>query len=244
MAWISVHESVLSTKLRLLAKEIACSQNEALGILVRLWLWGINNADSDGIINGAGKDDLQDVLNIGLAQGIDAGVVVEALIATNWIEYEEAKIRIHNWDLWQRQWYAAIERRKRDRSRKANAKAKEPAKTVALVQPEIMAESPKEKVKPYPEDFETFWSVYPRKVGKGEAYKCYKARIADGWKPKDLAAAAKRYGTEVVKNRTEVTYIKHPKTFLSAATPFTDYLNKQDELTKPINEADPFSDWR
>ena len=39
MAWISVHEQVIGKKLRSLAKEIGCSQNEALGLLVRLWLW-------------------------------------------------------------------------------------------------------------------------------------------------------------------------------------------------------------
>ena len=46
MAWISVHEQVIGGKLRSLAKEIGCSQNEALGILIRLWLWAINNASA------------------------------------------------------------------------------------------------------------------------------------------------------------------------------------------------------
>ena len=50
MAWISVHEQVIGAKLRSLAKEIGCSQNEALGLLVRLWLWGINNANKEGQI--------------------------------------------------------------------------------------------------------------------------------------------------------------------------------------------------
>ena len=50
MAWISVHEQVVGGKLRTLAKELNCSQNEALGMLVTLWLWGINNADSEGKI--------------------------------------------------------------------------------------------------------------------------------------------------------------------------------------------------
>lgn len=53
MAWISVHEQVVGGKLRTLAKELNCSQNEALGMLVTLWLWGINNADSEGRIIGA-----------------------------------------------------------------------------------------------------------------------------------------------------------------------------------------------
>ena len=48
MAWISVHKEVIGTKLRLLAKKIGGSQNEALGILVRLWLWAMTEADRDG----------------------------------------------------------------------------------------------------------------------------------------------------------------------------------------------------
>ena len=52
MAWISVHEQVIGGKLRNLAKEIGCSQNEALGLLIRLWLWGINNANKEGFIVG------------------------------------------------------------------------------------------------------------------------------------------------------------------------------------------------
>ena len=46
LAWISVHDHVAGGKLRELAKDIGCSQKEALGILVSLWLWGLNNADS------------------------------------------------------------------------------------------------------------------------------------------------------------------------------------------------------
>lgn len=45
MAWVSVHDNVIGGKLRELAKEIGRTQEEALGILVSLWLWGLNNAD-------------------------------------------------------------------------------------------------------------------------------------------------------------------------------------------------------
>ena len=69
MAWISVHEQVVGGKLRTLAKELNCSQNEALGMLVTLWLWGINNADSEGKIIGATRADIAKVLYVGLNEG-------------------------------------------------------------------------------------------------------------------------------------------------------------------------------
>lgn len=55
MAWISVHKEVIGTKLRLLAKKIGGSQNEALGILVRLWLWAMTEADRDGSLPESGS---------------------------------------------------------------------------------------------------------------------------------------------------------------------------------------------
>ena len=45
MAWISVHEDIIGGKLRELSKSLGCSQNESIGILIRLWLWCINNAE-------------------------------------------------------------------------------------------------------------------------------------------------------------------------------------------------------
>ena len=80
MAWISVHEQVIGGKLRELAKYIGCSQNEALGILIRFWLWGINNADKYGKITGADRTDVADVVVSGLSKDLDAESFVESLI--------------------------------------------------------------------------------------------------------------------------------------------------------------------
>ena len=72
MAWISVHEDIIGGKLRELSKTLECSQNESIGILIRLWLWCINNADKDGRIIGANEDDLAEILNIGKSKDIEA----------------------------------------------------------------------------------------------------------------------------------------------------------------------------
>ena len=123
MAWISIHEQVMGGKLRNLAKAIGCSQNEALGILVRLWLWGINNAKKDGEIIGADKEDIADVLTVGLEKKILPKKVVDALIETNWIDYK-GNYYIHDWSEWQGQWYKALESREKATERKRKERAR------------------------------------------------------------------------------------------------------------------------
>lgn len=84
----------------------------------------------------------------------------------------------------------------------------------------------------YSKTFEDWWNVYPRKVGKGEAYKKYNTRLKDGWSPDELLEAAKNYRDEVQRTHTEQCYVKHPKTFLSDTLPFTDFIKKADKESK------------
>lgn len=256
MAWISVHEQVIGGKLRTLAKELDCSQNEALGMLITLWLWGINNADRDGRIIGATKEDVAKVLNVGINENIDPLKAVDALIETNWIDFD-TDLYLHDWGEWQEQWYKAMtarekdkERKRRERAEKKMASQKSPP--VKKEEPVIEAPQPtipqpkeeKPKVEGYSKDFEEWWLVYPRKVGKGDAYKKYKTRIKDGWSPTELLEAAKNYRSKVLNERTEQKYIKHPKTFLSDTTPFTDYIKKDEPVTVKGNDDDPYAEWR
>lgn len=102
---------------------------------------------------------------------------------------------------------------------------------------------PEEKLEPksnraigdYSTEFEVFWSIYPRKADKAQAYKKYNARLKDGYTPEELRTAAENYAAQSRKDRTEDKFIKHGKTFLGEATPFLDYLPKND--TRPCNEV-------
>lgn len=118
MAWISVHEQVEGMKLRELSKAIGCSQKEALGILVSLWLWGINNADRDGVLKSAEKNDIIEALSTGLSTGLSTEKIVECLIEKQWIDDVNGTFILHDWDEWQEQWYKALDRRKYDAERK------------------------------------------------------------------------------------------------------------------------------
>lgn len=78
----------------------------------------------------------------------------------------------------------------------------------------------------YSVHFELFWNAYPRKKEKAKAYKCYNARLKDGYSEEELLTAATEYAKECKDRKTEDRYIKLGATFLSASTPFTDYLRK------------------
>ncbi len=83
------------------------------------------------------------------------------------------------------------------------------------------AKTPKPE-EPYTEDFEAFWRVYPLKVEKRRAFKCWRQRLREGWKPDQLIQAARNYAD--AKRGTERDYIKHPSTFLSRDRPFADWI--------------------
>lgn len=91
---------------------------------------------------------------------------------------------------------------------------------------ENVKEKEKENVKDktYTCAFEQIWNAYPRKKEKAKAYKCYKARLADGFSEDELLLAVKRYADECKKNHTDERYIKLGATFLGPNTPFLDYL--------------------
>lgn len=266
MAWISVHEQVIGGKLRSLAKEIGCSQNEALGLLVRLWLWGINNADKEGRIIGADQEDVAEVLTIGIDSRYSPEAVVEALVKTAWIDIDDG-LFIHDWEEWQEQWYKAIEVREKDAARKREERKRkrllresemekvgqdrlEKVQEKELPNPKLIIsqeEPPKRNlaVTEYPEGFNQFWDEYPKKVGKGEAYKKYKARINSGWKPEELRQAAENYAIKIARDKTDKQYIKHPKTFLSDTEPFVDFLPTKAESKAELNsDDDPCAGWR
>lgn len=256
MAWISVHDTVFGPKLRDLHKTLNSNIPEALGILVVLWHWGRENADKDGNILNADEEDISRFL-YGQCIGckLDFDEVVKALIDTGWIDRQNGQLSLHDWSTWQDQWYKAKEKREADTKRKREARQRisENASSVLAHSP-VSEEAPVEKPeggknperdgkseeKPrYPKDFENFWAVYPRKIGKGEAYKKYQARRKDGFSETELLTAAKNYAAECKKRKTEPEYIKHAKTFLSENTPFVDFLPKKStEAASAVQQSD------
>ena len=124
MAWISVDQKLIGGKLRSLYKSIGCSQNEAMGILVFLWLWGIDNAGMDGLIVSADRSDIADVLKPGLAPGLDAETVVESLIQNRWIDEADGELYFHDWSEWRSYYNKYIGEKKKHAERMRRYRSK------------------------------------------------------------------------------------------------------------------------
>lgn len=176
LAWISVHDHVVGGKLRELAKDIGCSQKEALGILVSLWLWGLNNADRTGKLRSCDRTDIaEEVLSKGLTAGLDKGSIVESLITQRWIdEGENGVLYLHDWDTWQEQWYKFLKNKEYDANRKRQERARKREETVGEEKTQTEkspVDNPKDNPTDSPPDDPTDTVKKPKKAAKKNAEK-------------------------------------------------------------------------
>ena len=274
MAWISVHESIDGPKLRNLYKQLGCSKFEAVGILNFLWFWGLTNAEKDGLILYADREDIERYLyGVGAGCSIAPKKIVDALFNCGWLDWRPMGICLHDWEVWQDQWYKAKEAREKDARRKRESRKNRPPEPERQEGLDKKTDSPTDSpadaptgekvstlekagepqtdgVKPtaekYTPDFDVFWATYPRKEEKGNAYKKYMARIREGYSPDELLLAAKNYALQCRRQNTERKYIKHPKTFLSDSRPFLDFLPKDPPVVSgqgTPSDSNPFAEY-
>jgi len=83
----------------------------------------------------------------------------------------------------------------------------------------------KQSVSEYTDEFEKFWTIYPRKYGKKESFKTFQKVIKQGEKAEVLITAANHYALSCKQLKTEERYIKHAKTFLNDER-YKDYLER------------------
>lgn len=88
----------------------------------------------------------------------------------------------------------------------------------------------------YSDEFEMFWSEYPKKVGKDLALRCWNTQIKNKVSAVDLIASAKNYATACNLNKTAKQYIKQASTFLGPANHYKDCVQGYSEL---INDVIP-----
>lgn len=97
---------------------------------------------------------------------------------------------------------------------------------------ETLKKSKEKQTCVYDAHFEKFWAVYPQKVEKQRAYRCWKIRIREGLSEgltteglvRDLVDAAKNYAAECQRQGTQQRYIKHAATFLGPDKPYLDWI--------------------
>ena len=88
--------------------------------------------------------------------------------------------------------------------------------------------------KEYTQDFESFWKIYPRKVEKHKAFKCWQKLLKEGVKPTHLKVCADNYAGACDALKTEPQFIKHPATFLGPDKPYEDY-----RVSTPVGATQP-----
>lgn len=75
----------------------------------------------------------------------------------------------------------------------------------------------------YPDDFEEFWRIYPRKEAKKAALSAWKARRREGVPASEMTTAARNYS--VVKQGVERQYLMQPQTFVGKNERWRDFLD-------------------
>lgn len=265
LAWISVHDHVEGGKLRELAKEIGCSQKEALGILVSLWLWGLNNADRTGKLRSCDKGDIaEEVLASGISEGLEPEKIVDSLIEKNWIDEEDGSLYLHDWDTWQEQWYKFLrmkeydaERKRRDRAnKKAELQKTQKEEKKEASPPDNPPDSPtdnppdanekeqipekKEQKTKYP--FEEIIEHLNQKANKGFRWqskatqKHIQARFKEGFTLEDFIKVIDFKVAEWKDDKKMQQYIR-PETLFG--TKFEGYLNQAPKKEQQMKQSNP-----
>ncbi len=89
-------------------------------------------------------------------------------------------------------------------------------------------------------DFTAFWSAYPRKIGKGQARKAWRAAARGRHvEPKVIVATAERFRDTTKAMRTEPRFIPHPATWLNGKR----YDDSEPETTPAIAAGYSRSPW-
>lgn len=122
MAWISVHQQIADhRKTRKLFRKLKISRQEAIGYLVLIWLWALDNADRDGKLLATTVEDIE---RAGYWAG-EPGVLYKALVDCQWIDEIDGNIYLHDWYDFNKPFYQYTDRKEKDRARKFHGNSTE-----------------------------------------------------------------------------------------------------------------------
>lgn len=257
MAWISVHDHVDGKKLRRLSKALDCSKAEALGLLNFLWFWGLNNADENGRIEDADRDDIAEVFSGKTKLPLDD--VVDALFSSGWLDDADGIIYLHDWSDWQEQWYKFCKKRSYDAERKRNERAKNRKPHETELPPESPDHGEHEEVPPVKGDT---GSTPPEGAPDGGAKKKRKkperktVQMADfvHLTEREYQKLCSNYGEQAAKlmiweldlykGANKKTYADDYRAILSWVVDRVKEKHPGVIVTKPAKDGNPFEDYK
>ena len=128
MAWVSVHQQIRDhRKLRDLYRTLGVNRQEALGILVLLWTWAIDNVDNYGKLLSV---TLEDICLAAYWTG-DQNKLYTALRDTGWIDEIDGEMYLHDWYDFNKPFYDFREKKEKDKLRKREGLSTEIPRKVA-----------------------------------------------------------------------------------------------------------------
>lgn len=237
-------------KTKRFARLLGVSKNEAIGLLVRLWVWALTNATADGALPGVDKLDIADALSFE-----DADMLLNSLMESGFIDESCGEYSLHDWSDYSGKYEAKKEqdrtrqRNKRDRERQEKQNHAEVTRTTEDGHAEVTPQNRREEtilVPPYnppkgeaDQRFSEFYAAYPRKQAKQAACKAW-----DKLKPDADTFAALMSALEVQKRspdwqREEGRFIPYPATWLNGRR-WEDSARASPPKAAPQTEVDPF----
>ena len=128
MAWVSVHQQIRDhRKLRDLYRTLGVNRQEALGILVLLWTWAIDNVDNDGKLLSVTLEDIC----LAAYWTRDQNKLYTALRDTGWIDEIDGEMYLHDWYDFNKPFYDFREKKEKDKLRKREGLSTEIPRKVA-----------------------------------------------------------------------------------------------------------------
>lgn len=91
----------------------------------------------------------------------------------------------------------------------------------------------------YTDDFEEFYSIYPRPENKKQTFNSWKKRLKE-CKADELIRAARLYKQKVTKEGKDKQYITNSSNFLGNKAVYLDYLGECDEEQEQKRKREPF----
>lgn len=194
MAWIELHQELPGHhKTRRLARGLGISRAQAVGHLACLWMWALDHAGDDGDLSRFADDDLAEEAG----WPGEPGEFMSALREAGFVDGSV----IHDWPDYAGR-LIAQRQANRDRARTSRARHAHVTGLPDLTQPDQTE----------PEElFVTFWTAFPRKVGKRAARTAFERALKRA-SAEVICEGARRYADD--PNRTD-EFTAHPTTWLN-----------------------------